>query len=502
MRAYAVTTICGLFVMACAWFCLWVIAYYFVNDPELAILLFPFALRLGVALHTRTAYWPTIYLSEWGGLSIALAMLLGQPQWLTVLIASIASIPVTLIAKKYYYGDQNRHLAVMSVVIIISAFINVMAVGFHVPSVYMVWLASISGGLLVVPMCYLLWSYLFQSRWSPLSSLLLSNAVVFQVRHIVLYALLLIGSILVQTSLPEELKRFAPFCMAIPIIVLALRYGWQGALLATMLNSIALIAARSGVSNLEITDLLLSLSAQTITGIMLGLGGVQKQKDLNHKLRGELARNQNLSRQLIKAEESVRRDIARELHDEIGQNITAIRTQANIIKRVNNAETSVGCADMIEGLSLNVYDTTKRLLSKLRPKMLDDLDLKESVEQLTREMEFANHGTNVQLNWQGDYTSLSDTLKVTLFRLCQESLNNAAKYAEAQLINIELTIGEAAVSLMIHDDGVGFKVQDSMKGMGVRGMQERVHALGGKMVIYSTSDQVIGTQISITLPKV
>ncbi|GAJ76742.1 sensor histidine protein kinase UhpB, glucose-6-phosphate specific [Vibrio sp. JCM 18905] len=488
--------------MACAWFCLWVIAYYFVNDPELAILLFPFALRLGVALHTRTAYWPTIYLSEWGGLSIALAMLLGQPQWLTVLIASIASIPVTLIAKKYYYGDQNRHLAVMSVVIIISAFINVMAVGFHVPSVYMVWLASISGGLLVVPMCYLLWSYLFQSRWSPLSSLLLSNAVVFQVRHIVLYALLLIGSILVQTSLPEELKRFAPFCMAIPIIVLALRYGWQGALLATMLNSIALIAARSGVSNLEITDLLLSLSAQTITGIMLGLGGVQKQKDLNHKLRGELARNQNLSRQLIKAEESVRRDIARELHDEIGQNITAIRTQANIIKRVNNAETSVGCADMIEGLSLNVYDTTKRLLSKLRPKMLDDLDLKESVEQLTREMEFANHGTNVQLNWQGDYTSLSDTLKVTLFRLCQESLNNAAKYAEAQLINIELTIGEAAVSLMIHDDGVGFKVQDSMKGMGVRGMQERVHALGGKMVIYSTSDQVIGTQISITLPKV
>ncbi len=66
MRAYAVTTICGLFVMACAWFCLWVIAYYFVNDPELAILLFPFALRLGVALHTRTAYWPTIYLSEWG----------------------------------------------------------------------------------------------------------------------------------------------------------------------------------------------------------------------------------------------------------------------------------------------------------------------------------------------------------------------------------------------------------------------------------------------------
>ncbi len=268
----------------------------------------------------------------------------------------------------------------------------------------------------------------------------LNNTVVFSIRHIVFYAVLLIGSILVQTSLPEELKRFAPFCMAIPIIVLALRYGWQGALLATMLNSIALIAARSGVSNLEITDLLLSLSAQTITGIMLGLAVQSKRSQPQTAWRA--IRNQNLSRQLIEAEESVRRDIARELHDEIGQNITAIRTQANIIKRIDNAEMSAHCADTIEGLSLNVYDTTKRLLSKLRPKMLDDLDLKESVKQLTREMEFANHGTTVQLNWQGDYTSLSDTLKVTLFRLCQESLNNAAKYAEAQLINIELTIGK------------------------------------------------------------
>ncbi|MEZ9531734.1 histidine kinase, partial [Vibrio sp. 10N.286.51.F4] len=67
-------------------------------------------------------------------------------------------------------------------------------------------------------------------------------------------------------------------------------------------------------------------------GILLGLA-VQKQKDLNSKLRSELSRNQNLSRQLVTAEESVRRDIARELHDEIGQNITAIRTQASIIKR-------------------------------------------------------------------------------------------------------------------------------------------------------------------------
>lgn len=187
------------------------------------------------------------------------------------------------------------------------------------------------------------------------------------------------------------------------------------------------------------------------------------------------------------------------MHDEIGQNITAIRTQASIIKRIDAAEMSVRCADTIETLSLNVYDTTKRLLTKLRPKMLDDLDLKESVEQLIREMEFSDHGVDIQLNWQGDYSCLSDTLKVTIFRLCQESLNNAYKYAQASEIRIELTLDEQ-VSLFITDNGIGFKTQDLMNGMGVRGMQERVQALGGKMAINSNTS-IPGTQISIALPK-
>ena len=498
MRSYLATSLCGVFMAGCAWFCLWVIAFYFINDPELAILLFPFSLRLGMTLHTRTHYWPAIYIAEWG-LAIALALLLDEPQWLTILIASGLSIPATLIAKRYYSGDLNRHLLVMASLIMVTALINVAAVSSHVPAVYMVWLVSTTGGLMLVPMCYLVWNYLFQNKWAPLSSYLINNVIEFKIRHIALYSLLLVVSILIQTSLPDELRRFAPFCMAIPIILLAVRYGWQGALLATLLNSVALIAAHSGTSKLEITDLLLSLSAQTITGILLGLA-VQKQKDLNSKLRSELSRNQNLSRQLITAEESVRRDIARELHDEIGQNITAIRTQASIIKRVDAAEMSVRCAGMIESLSLNVYDTTKRLLTKLRPKMLDDLDLKDSVEQLIREMEFSDHGVDIQLNWHGDYSCLSDTLKVTLFRLCQESLNNAHKYAEASEIRIELILDDQAY-LRITDNGVGFTTQDLLKGMGVRGMQERVQALGGKMAI-NANDSSSGTNISVTLPKV
>ena len=502
MRRFLLTSLSGWLLISCSWFCLWVISYYFVNDPELAILFFPFALRLGITLHTSPRFWACSYIAEWL-LTIALAMLLEQPQWLTILGASLLSIPVTWLTKRYYFGTQWRRLVVMSTVILSTAFINVLAVSSHVSSIYMVWLVSITGGLMLVPSCYLIWNYLFQSTWIPLTSNLISRPIQFQIRPVVLFSLLFSASIALQIGLPDELRRFAPFCLAIPIILLAVRYGWQGALLGTLLNSIALIAARSGVSQLEITDLLLSLSAQTLTGILLGMT-VQRQRDLNQQLRNELSRNQSLSRQLVKAEESVRKEVARELHDEIGQNITAIRTQASIIKRVETNQMGVNCADTIESLSLNVYDTTKGLLTRLRPKTLDDLNLVEAIEQLIREMEFEHIGTDVTIEWQGDSDSLNDATSVTLYRLCQEALNNAQKYAHASHIRIMVCLSELVV-LDIKDNGIGFKPQDSMKGLGLRGMQERVQALGGRFSIVShttESAQPNGTHIRVQIPRI
>ncbi|CAH8190050.1 signal transduction histidine-protein kinase/phosphatase UhpB [Vibrio aestuarianus] len=506
MHRYLITSICAWFLLSCSWFCSWVIAYYFVNDPELAILFFPFALRLGITLHTPKYYWPAIYAAEWW-LTVALAILMDQPQWLTVLAASAASIPLIAVAQRYYYGSQQRRLSVMGVIIVLSALTNTLAVSHHDIAASMVALVSITAGLMMVPSCYLVWNYLFQSTWIPLTANLVSRHIEFRARHIVFYSLLFALSIALQIGLPDELRRFAPFCLAIPIILLAFRYGWQGALLGTLLNSIALIAARSGVSGIEITDLLLSLSAQSLTGITLGMA-VQHQRDLNTKLRQELDRNQNLSRQLVKAEESVRRDIARELHDEIGQNITAIRTQASIIQRVETEPVTTHCANTIEALSLNVYDTTKGLLTRLRPKTLDDLGLEEAIEQLLRDLEFNAHGVQTHVEWCDNSAlklkALSDATKVTLYRLCQEALNNALKYAQAEHIHIHFSLG-SSVTLHITDDGIGLKAEDHLKGFGLRGMRERVQALGGQFQLHSECKQsnvsTHGTRLTVILPN-
>ncbi|OTA20757.1 sensor kinase HrpX [Xenorhabdus beddingii] len=506
MHRYLINSFCGGLLFSCWWFCLWVIAYYFVNDSELAILFFPFALRLGIVLHIPQRYWPTVYGAEWA-LTICLVLLMGQLQWLTVLTASVASFPVVWFASRYYGGSQWQRFAVMVSVILATSFINVVAISDHSPVLMIAFLVSLTGGVMLVPLCYLVWHYLFQNTWLPLTANLVSHRVHFRLRHIILYVLLFVLNIFLQVGLPNELRYFAPFCLAIPIILLAFRYGWQGAVLGTLLNSIALIAARSGVSNMEITDLLLSLLVQTLTGIMLGMA-VQRQRDLNAQLQRQLHCNHSLSRQLVKAEESVRREIARELHDEIGQNITAIRTQASIIQRVEVAPMSFNCAKTIESLSLNVYDTTKGLLSRLRPKILDDLGLKEAIEQLLRDMEFESHGILVQIHWitgsSGAVEQLSDTTQITLYRLCQEALNNALKYSQADRIELYFSVKDR-IQLQIKDNGIGCKAEDHMKGFGLRGMRERVQALGGTFSIHSEKRQddltYSGTDLSIVLPK-
>ncbi|SJZ62089.1 signal transduction histidine-protein kinase/phosphatase UhpB [Photobacterium toruni] len=505
MRYYILTSVGGCSFFICSWFCLWVIAFYFLGDPALAILFFPFALRLGITLHTATRYWFVIYSAEWG-LIFLLAKALNDLPWWPILIASSLSWPILLVARRYYYGEQWRQLFVMAIAIIATAIVNgVLVIGFgtivKIPllPIGMIFLISITGGLMLVPTCYLVWSFLFNRSWIPLTVALISRPLELRHRDLFLYVLLFLTNILLQVNLPDELSRFAPFCLAIPIIVFAFRHGWQGALLGTLLNSIALIAARSNVSNMEVTDLLLSLSAQSLTGILLGLG-IQHQRDLNIKLSSELGRNQVLSRQLIKTEESVRRDVARELHDEIGQNITAIRMQASILKRVEIAPVTQQCASTIEQLSLNIYDTTKGLLSRLRPKTLDDLGLAKAVEQVVCDLELEEKGIDVAMAWGHHQPLLCDTTSVTLYRICQEALNNIAKYSHATEVIIELQIDQQ-IRLQIEDNGVGFKAEDAFKGFGLRGIRERVEILGGQCSIvsrYSDSSQENMSQKQVT----
>uniref|UniRef100_UPI0023AEAD9A histidine kinase n=2 Tax=Enterobacteriaceae TaxID=543 RepID=UPI0023AEAD9A len=215
-------------------------------------------------------------------------------------------------------------------------------------------------------------------------------------------------------------------------------------------------------------------------------------------LQNELARNHRLAERLLETEESVRRDVARELHDDIGQTITAIRTQAGIVQRLAPGNAGVKRSGAhIEQLSLGVYDSVRRLLGRLRPRQLDDLTLEQAIRSLMREMELESRGIVSHLDWRIDESALSESQRVTLFRVCQEGLNNIVKHANASAVTLQGWQQDERLMLVIEDDGSGLPPGSNQHGFGLTGMRERISALGGSLSISCTH----GTRVSVSLPQ-
>lgn len=485
--------VASFFIFSAAWFCLWSISLHLVDSPELAVLLFPFGLRIGLMLQCPRSYWLVLLATEWLLLGW-LAWQVSLPHLPFLLIGSLLSmLPVVLISR---YSDQQdwQTLLRQGAALVVAALLQSVPWIEQGATALHALLLALTGSLTLAPICLVIWRYLTSTVWHPLGPSLVTQPVNWRARHLIWYLVLFAISLWLQLGLPAELSRFTPFCLALPIIALAWHYGWQGALIATLMNAIALIASQTW--HAYPVDLLLSLLAQSLTGLLLG-AGIQRLRELNLSLHTELQRNHRLMERLLETEESVRQDVARELHDDIGQTITAIRTQANIVQRLAADSTAIKqSATHIEQLSLGIYDSVRRLLGRLRPRQLDDLPLSQAISGLVREMELAGQGIISHIDWQIEESVLSESQRVTLFRICQEGLNNIVKHANARVVTLHGWQQDKQLMLVINDDGSGLPNDAGQPGFGLTGMRERVSALGGTLMISCTH----GTRVSVTLP--
>jgi signal transduction histidine kinase len=131
--------------------------------------------------------------------------------------------------------------------------------------------------------------------------------------------------------------------------------------------------------------------------------------------------------------------------------------------------------------------------------MLDDLGLEAALEWYGRQ-HAKLYGVPVSIHVQTPLENLSDAQKTCVYRIVQEALNNAAKYARAQNVSVALTADRDAVTLQIIDDGTGFDLSGSAgRGLGLLGMRERIAELGGSLVIQSSPNE--GTRIRADLPR-
>jgi len=212
-------------------------------------------------------------------------------------------------------------------------------------------------------------------------------------------------------------------------------------------------------------------------------------------------RLRHLSQQLVSSQEQERKSLSRELHDEIGQLLTALRMELGNVER-GQAASGAGIdphLDQAKKLAESTLKTTRDIAMGLRPAMLDLLGLGPALEWQTREFT-RRYNTPIQLNVDGDLRDLPDTHRTYLYRIVQEGLTNCARHAKAKNIRVSLKDTAGQIAVTVEDDGVGFKQQDGVAyGLGLLGMAERVRELSGKIDIHSAPGQ--GTKIEVTLPR-
>lgn len=223
----------------------------------------------------------------------------------------------------------------------------------------------------------------------------------------------------------------------------------------------------------------------------------------NEQVRAGQARLQALSQQLLTAQEAERRHIARELHDEIGQSLSALKINLQGIQRRADAASVATQIEDSVAIAERVLQQVRTLSLDLRPSLLDDMGLEIALNwYLHRLAERA--GWNAHLEARLKDERMPAEIETVCFRVVQEALTNVMRHAQATQVQIKLYQSTEGLELVILDNGVGFDVsaarQRAAQGgsLGLLGIPERVGLVGGRVSIFSTPGQ--GSEIRATFP--
>jgi signal transduction histidine kinase len=216
------------------------------------------------------------------------------------------------------------------------------------------------------------------------------------------------------------------------------------------------------------------------------------------ELKSSLTQLQQLSQYIEQVRENERVAISRELHDDLGQSLTAVKIDLGIIKKMITNEDVVMKINKVTVLVGDTIKTVQRLTSQLRPDIIDDLGIEAAIEWYTNEF---SERTGIAISLDMDpCINISAYDSLTIFRIMQESLTNIARHSKAIKVDIELCKDESFTSLKISDNGIGIteEQQNSRHAFGLISMKERAASLGGTFEISSKTGN--GTTIKISLP--
>lgn len=218
---------------------------------------------------------------------------------------------------------------------------------------------------------------------------------------------------------------------------------------------------------------------------------ITQRREADARLSEYSAQVSALSGRLLRAQEDERRHLARELHDEIGQALTAAQMALGSVERRFAPAGDDSAIAAAKSVLRDAIKGVRTMWHELRPRVFDDLGLVVGLRGLCAQTQGHSQMT-VEFQVQGDATAIPTPLGEVLYRVCQEALTNAARHARATRVEVQLRESAGKVSLRVHDNGVGFDTTSQARAtdrLGLVGMRERIRLLEGTLRIDSTPDK-------------
>lgn len=250
---------------------------------------------------------------------------------------------------------------------------------------------------------------------------------------------------------------------------------------------------------LDIKLVIQSLLAVTILVTLIICLFTYWNRQLAEKVVERTAELRNLARHMQQVREEEKAKLAREIHDELGHTLTALSIGIRRLRSCKDEQQRIAKSKELSQLVKSASQTSKQIMTDLRPSILEDLGLVAAIEWLAHEFK-SRHEVNCHVTAHETQIELGEEASIALFRITQESLTNIAKHAKASQVEIILTFQGKELLLLISDNGQGLKLGWSTKegSYGLQGMRERALALGGELTVDSKKNQ--GVQLLVRIP--
>lgn len=218
------------------------------------------------------------------------------------------------------------------------------------------------------------------------------------------------------------------------------------------------------------------------------------------ELQRKNAENTQLAHQLIRVQEDQNHHFAKQLHDEFGQTLTAIKINAHILETTLQIQQVPSYARDITSQADALYGTMRDMIQSLRPEALDTFGLKVGVEQCIRALHLEEHAIQLTLNIDDSVDKVAELYSIASYRIVQELINNTVKHAKPTQLFVSLKVSHQQMSISVEDNGLGFDPLTKPWGFGLSGVDERARSLGGTMDMTTAIDE--GVRVLVRIPLV